>query len=73
MMLFVCVLPAGLVKRGFRATWDAFMFYAVIQKRGRVPSRDGFIARRIEGPGLASNYFFQVRRNYLSQLPVSTR
>ena len=36
------------------------MFHAVIKKRGRVPSQDGFVARRIEGPGLASNYFFQV-------------
>ena len=51
---------AGVVRRGGRATWDAFMFYAVIKKRGRVPSRDGFVARRIEGPGLASHYFFQV-------------
>ena len=36
------------------------MFHAVIKKRGRVPAQDGFIARRIAGPGLASNYFYQV-------------
>ena len=42
--------------------WDTFMFHAVIKKRGRVPAQDGFIARRIAGPGLASNYFYQVRR-----------
>ncbi|KAK2155090.1 hypothetical protein LSH36_249g00040 [Paralvinella palmiformis] len=55
------VLVAGLLKRGARAVWDAFMFHAVIKKRGRVPSCDGFVARRIEGPGLASNYFFQIQ------------
>ena len=42
--------------------WDTFMFHAVIKKRGRVPAQDGFIARRIAGPGLASNYFYQVRQ-----------
>ena len=48
------------MKRGFRGVWDAFMFHAVIKKRARVPASDSFVARRIAGPGLASNYFYQV-------------
>ncbi len=58
-----CV-AVGIMKRGLRAIWDTFMFHAVIKKRGRVPSRDGFVARRIAGPGLASNYFYQVIWNF---------
>jgi hypothetical protein len=33
----------------------------VIKKRARVPAGDSFVVRRIAGPGLASNYFYQVR------------
>ena len=36
------------------------MFHAVIRKRGRVPASNTFVARRTAGPGLASNYFYQV-------------
>ena len=36
------------------------MFYTVIKSRGRVPVNDGFVARRVAGPGLAADYFFQV-------------
>jgi len=50
----------GIVRRGLRSVWDAFVFHAVIKKRGLIPSRDGFTVRRIAGPGLASSYFFQV-------------
>ena len=60
----------GFVKRGGRAIWDAFMFHAVIKKRGRVPAQDGFIARRTAGPGLASNYFYQVHCTPLALVPL---
>jgi len=56
----VIVVVVGGVRRGLRSVWDAFVFHAVIKKRGLVPSRDGFTVRRIAGPGLASSYFFQV-------------
>ena len=58
--VYPLALVVGFFKRGGRAIWDAFMFHAVIKKRGRVPAQDGFIARRTAGPGLASNYFYQV-------------
>ncbi|XP_005097291.1 uncharacterized protein LOC101859401 [Aplysia californica] len=57
--LAVCLF--GVVRSGLRLIWDAFMFHVIIKSRGRVPSSDGFVARRISGPGLASNYFFQIR------------
>ena len=61
-VVMVCVIgvAVGGVRRGLRSVWDAFMFHAVIKKRGLIPSRDGFTVRRIAGPGLASSYFFQV-------------
>lgn len=44
-----------------RTLWDKLMFVIVIKRRARVPATDSFVARRIAGPGLASNYFYQVR------------
>lgn len=41
--------------------WDSILFHAIIKKRGRVPASDSFVVRRIAGPGLASDYFFQIR------------
>lgn len=56
---YVCA--AGILRRAFRALWDAFMFHAVIKKRGRIPGSDGFTVKRIAGPGLASNFYYQVK------------
>ncbi|KAK6165166.1 hypothetical protein SNE40_023610 [Patella caerulea] len=55
------VMFFGVMRRAGRGLWDTLMFQTIIKSRGRVPARDGFIARRIAGPGLASNYFFQIR------------
>ena len=33
----------------------------LLKRLARVPSTDTFVARRIGGPGLASNFFYQVR------------
>ncbi|XP_014679744.1 PREDICTED: uncharacterized protein LOC106819659, partial [Priapulus caudatus] len=51
----------ALLRRGFRSLWDGFMFNVIIKKRGRIPASDSFVARRVAGPGLASNYYYQVK------------
>lgn len=33
----------------------------MIKKRGRVPACDSFIVKRVAGPGMATNYYFQIR------------
>ena len=44
---------------------DIYSSYSLLQlivsKRARVPLGDGFLARRISGPGLAGAYFYQIR------------
>ena len=37
------------------------MFHAIIKKRARVPAGDSIIARRVVGPGLAKNFFYQIK------------
>ncbi|XP_069125487.1 uncharacterized protein [Argopecten irradians] len=51
----------GVLRRTGRGAWDTVMYFTVVKSRGRVPSKDSFVARRIAGPGLASNYFFQIQ------------
>lgn len=36
------------------------MFHLVIKNRGRIPASDSFVVKRIAGPGLASDYYYQV-------------
>ena len=40
--------------------YDDLVYHAVLKRAARIPSSDTFVARRIAGPGLASDYFFQV-------------
>ena len=59
-ILCLCGTDA-LIKRFARGLWDHLMYQLVISKQARIPIKDSFIARRIAGPGLASEYFYQVR------------
>ena len=37
------------------------MFYAIIKRQAKVPSGNTFLAKRLAGPGLSANYFYQAR------------
>lgn len=63
-MMFNVIFIVALAKRFGRGLWDTMMYFLVIRSRGRVPISDGFVARRIAGPGLAANHFFQVMRQF---------
>jgi hypothetical protein len=53
-------ISAGGLRTGARTAWDAGM-RRLLEARGRVPGGDErFIVRRIAGPGLSWDYFFQV-------------
>lgn len=54
------VIPGGVVRYWFRLFWDTVIFHLLIRKRGRIPASDSFVVKRIAGPGLASDYYFQV-------------
>lgn len=50
----------GLSRYWLRLLWDAAIFHMIIKKRGRIPASDSFVVKRIAGPGLASDYYFQI-------------
>jgi hypothetical protein len=40
-----------------RRTWDTLMYALIIRTKARVPATNGFLTRRIAGPGLGVEYF----------------
>ena len=48
------------VRRSARYMWDLFIYVVVIKPRARVPVTNSFVARRISGPGLATDYYYQI-------------
>lgn len=55
------ILTIGVVRYCLRLVWDSLVFHVIIKKRGRIPASDSVIVKRIEGPGLNNNYFYQIR------------
>jgi hypothetical protein len=53
------LFTVGVLRYWLRLVWDAATFHLLIKKRGRVPASDSLVVKRIAGPGLASNYFYQ--------------
>lgn len=47
-----------------RTLWDLFIFNTFIRFQGRIPKRDGFLARRIKGPGLGMEYYQQITSDF---------
>lgn len=50
----------GIIRYWLRLVWDTTLFHLIIKKRGRIPASDSFVVKRIAGPGLASDYYFQI-------------
>uniref|UniRef100_T1H7N8 Uncharacterized protein n=1 Tax=Rhodnius prolixus TaxID=13249 RepID=T1H7N8_RHOPR len=60
-LLSLIIITFGALRYILRLAWDSFVFQVVIKKRGRIPASDSVIVKRIEGPGLNNNYFYQIR------------
>ncbi|UJR35359.1 hypothetical protein I4U23_028116 [Adineta vaga] len=50
----------ALLHRCTRGMYDRIIYHLVVKRFARVPAHNGFLARRIAGPGLAAEYFYQV-------------
>jgi hypothetical protein len=58
-------LSVAVIRYWVRVLWDTAMFHLVIKNRGRIPASDSFVVKRIAGPGLASDYYYQVFASHL--------
>lgn len=52
------------IRLGCRSTVDFLMYHLFIKHKGRVPNRDGFVARRTSGPGLSMRYYQQISKEF---------
>ncbi|CAF4188508.1 unnamed protein product, partial [Rotaria sp. Silwood2] len=50
----------ALLHRCTRGLYDKILYQLIVKRFARIPAHDGFLARRIAGPGLAAQYFYQV-------------
>ncbi|KOX81282.1 hypothetical protein WN51_00190 [Melipona quadrifasciata] len=55
------ILTVAVIRYWIRVVWDTTMFHLVIKNRGRIPASDSFVVKRIAGPGLTSDYYYQIR------------
>ncbi|XP_076160275.1 uncharacterized protein LOC143143176 isoform X2 [Ptiloglossa arizonensis] len=55
------ILTVAVIRYWVRVVWDTAMFHLVIKNRGRIPASDSFVVKRIAGPGLTSDYYYQIR------------
>ncbi|XP_015590720.1 uncharacterized protein LOC107265616 isoform X2 [Cephus cinctus] len=60
-IISITILTIAVIRYWIRVVWDAAMFHLVIKSRGRIPASDSFVVKRIAGPGLASDYYYQIR------------
>lgn len=56
----MCYQIVAVIRYWIRVVWDTIMFHLVIKNRGRIPASDSFVVKRIAGPGLTSDYYYQV-------------
>jgi len=63
--MFLTSFAVAVIRYWIRVLWDTAMFHLVIKNRGRIPASDSFVVKRIAGPGLASDYYYQVFSFYL--------
>ena len=56
--LLGCIL--SVLRKGLRDAYDSVIFQLLIKPLGRMPIVDSFAAKRVAGPGMASNYYYQI-------------
>ncbi|XP_011298454.1 uncharacterized protein [Fopius arisanus] len=55
------IMTVAVVRYWIRVVWDTAMFHLLIKSRGRIPASDSFVVKRVAGPGLASDYYYQIK------------
>lgn len=56
-LLWLCL---GFIGYALRRVYDTIIYHAVIRRYGRVPWANNFLAKRVQGPGLSSQYLYQI-------------
>lgn len=53
----------ALISNGIRYAYDGMVYHLILRWRAKLPIDDGFLIRRISGPGMSNNYFHLITYN----------
>ena len=55
-----CIVIVNFIRTFARILYDSLMFNLIVKKHGRIPSSNSFLAHRVEGPGISSEYVYTI-------------
>jgi hypothetical protein len=58
--IFLIIDLDACLHRCTRGMYDNVIYHLIVKRFARIPAHNGFLARRVAGPGLAAEYFYQV-------------
>jgi len=58
-----CIFSWTLFSNSMRYVYDSVMYHLILRHKAKIPIDDGFLVKRVSGPGLSSNYFYLVDYN----------
>lgn len=56
----VMILLWAFCSNGIRAIYDALIYHLILKHLAKIPSEDGFLVKRIKGPGLSEQYHYVI-------------
>jgi hypothetical protein len=60
-LIAVIVSLFGFVTYASRRTYDNAIHFVVLKRQGRVPRGNNFLVRRVSGPGVSYEFFYQIK------------
>lgn len=58
----------GFISNGSRYIYDSATYHLILKYRAKIPSEDGFLVKRLSGPGLSTQYFYLITHNLATVL-----
>ncbi|BHF75519.1 hypothetical protein SprV_0501861500 [Sparganum proliferum] len=58
-LLAVTVALYSLTRWAFRSVWDALIFHVCLRHCLRVPAKNSWVFKQLQGPGLSDNHFYK--------------
>jgi len=53
----------GVISNGTRFLHDSAMYHLILKHKAKIPSENGFLVKRVSGPGLSGDYFHLITSN----------
>lgn len=64
-MIHFGLLTDGILQWMLVRTRDSIVYSLVVRPRGRIPASEGWLVKRVAGPGLNTEFQYQVSLNFI--------